>query len=183
MEGAYLVHLPAADHGSTPSTAKIPLYHRDGSVAGYATVDLQDFEHLSQYRWHLKRAWPTSPGYAQRRAGGVQVAMHRQILGLPPRRDGGPEADHVNRNGLDNRRCNLRVVTRSQNNQNRPAQHNAKSPYRGVWWASDKGKWRASVKLDGRRYYGGYFTDEAQAAEAARQLRLHLLPYTVEVSA
>lgn len=85
-----------------------------------ALVDDADVE-LVAGRWH------TAPGantrYAVRRhrtpAGRITEQMHRLILGLPRWQPGGLEVDHVNRNGLDNRRANLRVVTHAGNAANR----------------------------------------------------------------
>ena len=173
--------IPLEDHALTldpqsGATAQIPLY-RYGEAAAYATVDADDFSWLNAYRWLYH---PNGSGYAFMGRGKNRQFMHRLILGLPPRRTDDREADHRNRDGLDNRRCNLRIVTRAQNNQNRPAYRNGKSHYRGVSRVVSNGRWRADVKLNGKTHTAGCFADELQAAEAAKALRLQLMPYTVE---
>jgi hypothetical protein len=81
----------------------------------------------------------------------------------------GLEVDHINHDKLDNRRCNLRIVTRQQNNQNtRPKTSSTRtSAYKGVHLA--KGKWRASIHTNGTTRQLGTFTDEVAAAKAYDQ--------------
>jgi hypothetical protein len=76
--------------------------------------------------------------------------------------------DHVNGNGLDNRRENLRPATNSQNMANRRPNINSSSPYKGVTWAPNcgSGKWRANIKIDGASHTLGFFEDVREAAEA-----------------
>src|SRR5688572_14268873 len=81
---------------------------------GYvALVDSGDVASVAPYRWHVDlRIRGGQPfGYAASIQGGRKVYMHRLILGAPR----GMDVDHENRDGLDNRRCNIRVATRSQN--------------------------------------------------------------------
>jgi hypothetical protein len=107
------------NEGSAPVSAEKQLTKTIPLTQGKVTlVDGDDYEELSKYKWCVQRGANTF--YAQRkaRANGEQTAilMHRQILGFPP------EIDHINRDGLDNRRCNLRVVTHRQNAENRRGQ-------------------------------------------------------------
>jgi hypothetical protein len=80
-------------------------------------VDDEDYLRLKAHKWSVN-----SRGYAVRFTEhlGVKkgIRMHREILELGEY-DGGMEVDHINRNKLDNRRCNLRLVTRSENQKNR----------------------------------------------------------------
>jgi hypothetical protein len=78
------------------------------------------------------------------------------------------EIDHINRDKLDNRRVNLRVVTPSANNRNRMtfSAFNT-SNYKGVSWEKNKNKWRAQIRLpNGKSKYLGLFTSEEEAARA-----------------
>ena len=126
---------------------------------GYvALVDDEDYEFIMQWRWHF---WTHNrPGrsqtYAQRNlARGKAVRMHNVIaermglIGLP---------DHINGNGLDNRRENLRSATPSQNSAGArwPV---GRSGYRGVW-QTPAGTWRAKVGLT---YLGVFATAEESA--------------------
>jgi hypothetical protein len=158
---------------------EIVLTGRKGAQTGTTRVDPEDYEALAAYRWHL-----TGDGYAARAAirpdgrGYRTMFMHREILGLEV---GDPRCgDHINRDKLDNRRSNLRIVSRAQNRQNVPAQGPAR--IRGVSWDGQEGRWRARVGLDGRQHFLGYFDDPAEAGKAAAEFRASHLPFSEEVT-
>ena len=73
--------------------------------------------------------------------------------------------DHINRNGLDNRKANLRLATVAQNAWNSRRRKN-RSGYKGVWFARDKGKFRAAIWQNNKRIYLGYFDSPIIAARA-----------------
>lgn len=131
-----------------------------------ALVDDEDFALVMQYRWHvreaIRRGRPSGP-YAEStttRSGQVtSIFMHNLLTGLIG-------VDHANHDGLDNQRRNLRVATRSQQNQNRRAQLHASSQYKGVGWRKQHGRWSARITFDGRRHHLGYFASEIDAARA-----------------
>jgi hypothetical protein len=106
--------------------------------------------------------------------------MHRRILGLSR---GDPlESDHINGDRLDNRRSNLRAVTRAQNNQN--VRHKpGRSGHRNVYWHAHSGLWHVQLVRDSRAISGGYFCEIADAVEAAAALRREHLPFAVEAAA
>jgi hypothetical protein len=89
------------------------------------------------------------------------VYMHRLILGHPP-----GHTDHVDRNGLNNRRINLRVGTAHQNWVNSGPRKRGKSKYKGVSWVSALGKWRATIQKDRQWQQIGIFVNEKDAARA-----------------
>ncbi len=147
----------------------IPVF-KGFAIAGYALVDSEDYEWLSEYKWRIHPA-----GYAMVAGGGQRRYMHRMILGLSP--GDGLQADHINRNPLDNRSLNLRVVTHGQNQQNR-APKEASSIYRGV---SRRGsRWVAQVQANGKNHFFGYWDNEFDAAMAAYRGRVQLLPYAYD---
>ena len=121
-----------------------------------AFVDDCDFEKLQEYRWK-SRSRGTTTFYAE--AKGSRLSMHRIIINAKK----GEQVDHINRNGLDNRRENLRLCSHSQNQINRPQQKNNTSGYKGVYLF--KKKWRACIKIKGKLLYLGYFSDKKEAAE------------------
>lgn len=92
------------------------------------------------------------------------LKLHRFIMGL---RENDPrEVDHINGNGLDNRRCNLRVVTRSQNAMNRRKKDGCSSRYKGVSYRAKRNRWAASICINGKRHFLGHFLTEEDAHAA-----------------
>lgn len=88
--------------------------------------------------------------------------MHRFVLSAPP----GVYVDHINHNGLDNRRsCNIRLCTPSQNIA-RARYPVGPSGFRGVYWDEKRGKYRASIKTGGRIRNIGRFPSAEEAASA-----------------
>jgi hypothetical protein len=158
----------------------VPLRRRDGSVCAWAKVDAADAPLVTPYRWHLdgdgyaRRSIPGGP-YRQR-----ALLLHRALLGL---RDGDPrQGDHRNRNRLDSRRSNLRIVTHAQNGQNRCGHSATTSEHRGVSLHRLTGKWQANATLNRRRYYLGLFDDEDTAAAAVAAWRREHMPFSEEVA-
>jgi hypothetical protein len=88
--------------------------------------------------------------------------MHREILNASD----GMECDHINHNGLDNRKVNLRLCTHQQNCFNKKPQPNNTSKYKGVAWNDESKKWQASIMHNGRKIHIGYYDYEADAAIA-----------------
>ncbi len=124
---------------------------------GYALVDEGDIGLVSGYKWYLHPR-----GYAGHKNGKFQVLMHRLVMGITK-----GEIDHINRNKLDNRRRNLRVVTASQNQAWKSIQSNNTSGYRGVRWS--KNAWQAGIKVNGRGIYLGRYQVKEDAARAYDQ--------------
>jgi hypothetical protein len=125
-----------------------------------ALVDPADVQLLGQWTWTY-----LAEGYAyrteQRNNRKSAVYMHRQLLAAP----GGCEVDHINGNRLDNRRANLRLVSRAQNRRNqRPGRRN-QSGFLGVSrYPKNPSKWVAHIRGAGKsQYLGMYETPEAAA--------------------
>jgi hypothetical protein len=79
----------------------------------------------------------------------------------------GKVVDHINHNGLDNRRANLRVVSQISNTWNsRQGRRFGSSQYKGVSWAKRRSKWVATISTNGKKRFLGHFDDEIQAAKA-----------------
>lgn len=74
--------------------------------------------------------------------------------------------DHVNGVRHDNRIKNMRLATKAQNGQNRGAQKDNTSGYKGVYWDSDRGSWVARIAASGNAYFVGRFTTAEEAHEA-----------------
>lgn len=156
---------------------RLPLCGRDGSVRAWAIVDEADATWASAFHWSL------SKGYAVRGEVGPDgrqraVLLHRELLGLGP---GDPlQGDHINRDPLDNRHANLRVVPRRGNLQNRGSLPGSSSRFRGVHFERWSGRWRAEIKVGGRKMRLGRFASEEEAAGVARAARAREMAYAVD---
>lgn len=135
---------------------KIPLNSRSGPV-GYALVDDEDYEYLSQWKWHL------TGGYAVCTTIKCGVTYMHSIVNCTLK---GMSTDHINRDKLDNRRQNLRTCNQSQNMANGPLQKNNTSLYRGVVWDKDRLKYRAQIQFEGKPRNLGRYASKREAALA-----------------
>jgi AP2 domain len=152
----------------------IPL-HGKRAAGRVALVDDEDYELVSRYRWSVRQTirsgrhdnGPYAYAYllGSGRAGQVSISMHRLITGYA-------ETDHVNHDGLDNQRANLRPATRVQNLANRRSQPGLTSPFKGVSWHTACRKWRTQIDVDGKRRHLGCFLSEEDAARAYDQAAL-----------
>lgn len=131
-----------------------------GSVA---IVDDEDYEELSKYSWSIDQ-W----GYVRRsvydqssKSGRSAVLMHRQVLGLLP--DDGSIVDHIDRDPLNNKKFNLRLVSSSQNAMNRSLSSRNKSGLRGVYWSEASKKWMAVIQANRKKVHLGYFVNKEDA--------------------
>lgn len=154
----------------------IPLRARDGSVRVYAIVDAADADFVNQWRWSL-----SSEGYAYRNGAEIggrrrQYKLHRELLGLAY--GDGFDGDHIDLDRLNNRRNNLRVLPKGANQQNHSSHQGSSSLYRGVSWHKASASWTARVKVAGKNYHLGCFTNEHEAARASSEARARLMPYS-----
>jgi hypothetical protein len=136
-------------------------------------VDDADAEWLGRYRWSL------TAGYAATRIDGRIEYMHRMILGLRPGEK--DEGDHRNRDRLDNRRSNLRVVTAAENRQNTSGRGD--TPRGVTHLRKTSGRYMARVKVRGRELYLGCYSTVEEAAAVAADARREHLPFSVEADA
>lgn len=130
-----------------------------------AIVDPEDYAYLNNFKWCAFKS--RSVFYAVRliRVNGKQKMLMMHHVVLP--RIVGRETDHINHNGLDNRKCNLRQCSRSENQHNRRNQRGKKSSqYKGVYWKKDHHLWLAAVRLNNKIIWRKYFNSEIEAALA-----------------
>lgn len=135
---------------------KLPLYNRHGAVISFTRLDDTDADSLSCMRWHL-----STYGYAK---NSKKELLHRILLGV----GAGLEIDHIDGDGLNNQRANLRICTRQQNMMNQRKQKRlTSSQYKGVRFDKERGQWRAEIGLPGtKRKFLGRFPREDEAAVA-----------------
>jgi hypothetical protein len=158
----------------TAKTIEIPL------TRGYmTTVDECDSD-LVSYRWHaliwkhLIYAKTTNKELAYPL---TSICIHRvilsRIIGRPLARN--EYCDHVNGNPLDNRRCNLRIATPTQNSHNRRLKSNSSSGFKGVSWHKHNKQWQAYIRINKKLIHLGFYEtrEEAHAAyvEVSRKNR------------
>jgi hypothetical protein len=138
---------------SSPDVAYIPLTKRK-----FAIVDKADYERLVKYKWFVMDG-RDGQFYAGRKEGYRIIPMHRDIMQPPA----GMVVHHINHNGLDNRRCNLRICTPQENQRYRQLGATA-SGFVGVYPYGKK--WRALVQRKGEVLYQEVFDDKIEAALA-----------------
>jgi bifunctional DNA-binding transcriptional regulator/antitoxin component of YhaV-PrlF toxin-antitoxin module len=149
-------------------------------IRGYALVDAADADWANQWKWYLG----CHNGVVRNRDASDDIDtpktphLHRELLGL--KQGDKVEVDHINRNRLDNRRANLRIVPKGSQPQNVPSMPGSISKYRGVTFKRATGKWVAQIRADGKQRHLGTFITEEEAAAVAREARLRLLPYAVD---
>lgn len=152
---------------------RVPLRAADGFVRAHAIVDERDAGTISARSWHL-----TPGGYVMHswKCNGKRgsVYLHREILGLES--GDGQFGDHINRDRLDNRRSNLRILSPSNSPQNRSGY--GRSRYRGV--KRRVNRWEARAQFGGKVYTLGLFGSEIDAAAVAAQWRAAHMPAAIE---
>jgi len=127
-----------------------------------AIVDDDDFELLNRFAWNVT----TIRGhyhYACRRVANLQILMHREILGLEY--GDKKQGDHINGNTLDNRRCNLRAVSKKDNIRNRRS-ISGQVPYKGVHFNKQNKAFYAQIYVNWERIRLGSFSNPEDAARA-----------------
>jgi hypothetical protein len=135
---------------------KIPLTH-----GAFAKVDDEDYEWLKRFRWRLNRPNKRT-SYAVRYSNGKTIAMQNELLSPLP----GIVVDHINHNGLDNQRANLRLCMQADNARNSRPRKNSTSKYKGVSWHKRDKMWVARITRRGVKYFLGYFHNQLEAAFA-----------------
>ena len=139
----------------------IPLTGKWG-LGKFAIVDDDDFVYLSQWKWVcLDTGYPARNIYAPKNKTRI-TPLHRVLIRDVPK---GLEVDHINRNKLDNRRENLRVVTRAVNMMNRNC-YDCLWPRRGVSWHKGNKLWRVQISINGKNTHIGYFKNIKDAEDA-----------------
>ena len=136
---------------------KIKLNHGKLSL-----IDNEDYKIVRGYKWRAK--FEHNNWYVLANERGKTIRMHRLILGIE---DSVIITDHIDGNGLNNQRSNLRVCTKQQNCFNRKVSKNSESKYKGVGILKDKRKKRyvAYISINGKRKILGYFYTKESAAE------------------
>jgi hypothetical protein len=147
----------------------------------FAIVDDEDYEELNKYKWIVTDSNRSKTFYAARYVGknenGIYLLEHRKkvvkmhsILMNTPK---GMTVDHINCNGLDNRKKNIRLCSFAENKRNSSLSKNNSSGYKGVSWHNTMRKWRARISFKNNLIVLGYFFNKKEEAstynEAAKK--------------
>ena len=139
----------------------------------FALVDDSDYKWLNQFKWQARknrRNWYAHRNTPKINGKKTKVNMHREILGLEP--FDGKEVDHINRNGLDNRRSNLRIANQTINQRNQRKHTNNTSGFTGVHWYKRLNKWRANIHVNHKTINLGVYSNLLDAVRARKQAEI-----------
>lgn len=141
----------------------------------FAIVDDSDLKLVSKYKWHVYEQGNNKYAVTTSRADSGKestIRMHRLILDAKK----GTSVDHINHNGLDNRRINIRICTQSQNAMNARIKTfaNKSSRYKGVTWHKKRQRFVSYIMLNYKRIYIGRYKNELDAAIAYNNKAIEL---------
>jgi len=125
-------------------------------------VDNEDYEWLNQWKWCASANRAKHGIFYAKKTTKPSTYMHRIILGI----GADQQVDHINYDGLDNRRANLRACTQEQNLQHARSITPHSSKYKGVSWHKAGRKWRATIMVNKEYIHLGFFVNEKAAAKA-----------------
>ena len=142
--------------------------------AGFeALVDDEDFEYLSQFKWRVQKASKnnrTNYGARSKWINGKKTGfyLHREIMARHLGWDAlkGMTVDHIDGNGLNNSKSNLRVCPQSLNTQVRGLTRKNSSGFKGVTWHKGNKRWYAAITFNGKTHFLGVYRDKIVAAKA-----------------
>jgi hypothetical protein len=138
-------------------------------------VSPEDYERVSAYSWCLSkrgrfRQHKRVMGHVYRNGKRTTQMLHRLIMECPDHL----VVDHIDHNGLNNTRDNLRICTQGQNSANRRPESRGSSKFKGVHKHKSSGKWRAQISDSGRNRHLGLFGSERDAALAHNEAAIKM---------
>lgn len=139
--------------------AEMVLYDKQSNEVARVIIDLDDIDKVKQYKWTLSHGYAISSRH--------KLCLHRFVMGNP---EDSIIVDHINRDRLDNRKCNLRFCNLQENNMNKGIQSNNSSGYPGVSYS--KNKWRAYIGINGKQIHLGRYSTLEEAIEARKQAEI-----------
>lgn len=128
-------------------------------------IDSEDIERCKNHKWAINYNKSINNFYCIcRRMNDKKIYLHRYIMDFPENK----VIDHINRNTLDNRKCNLRICTQKINNTNRsPVNKNNTSGYANIYFYKKYNKYKVAFKHNYKEIFVGYF-DKLEDAKKAR---------------
>ena len=143
--------------------AEIILYNKNYEEVGRTLIDLEDIDKVKNLRWCLN-----GNGYALHGTYKNKVFLHRLLTNCPD----DMMVDHINRNPLDNRKSNLRIVNNQQNSMNKGHQKRNTSGHKGVSWDKSRNKWYAYITVNYKLINLGRFSILEDAIEARKKAEI-----------
>lgn len=140
--------------------ALIFLYDHEGHVIEKAKIDIEDCDKVKNIKWYFS----SDIGYVRANRG--KTYLSRYLLDVKPDPDQRIVVDHINQDKLDNRKCNLRITTKSINALNSKTRTDNTSDIVGVSWSEERRKWVAYINYQGNRISLGRFKGKDDAIKA-----------------
>lgn len=139
---------------------KIPL-----TQGQFAMIDNEDFDLVNRYKWTANKIGNTfyaiTGAWDRELKKQTPIRMHRLVMKVY---DSSIFIDHIDHNGLNNCKYNLREATRLQNQLNSPPRKNKNSKYKGVYWCKCARAWRVKIRHNQKNKMCGTFHNEVEAA-------------------
>lgn len=145
----------------TGNTVYIDCFGIKGQLTGTILIDKEDLEKVSAYKWHIEHS-RKNLNYAQTSLPGHTLRLHRLIM------QSDLQIDHINHNGLDNRKCNLRICTNAENNRNKNTNLNPKSGYTGIRYNEKCNSYYVRIMVNKKEISLGHYHSLEEALKARR---------------
>lgn len=140
------------------NTAFIVLKTKKDQEVGRVLIDREDLDRLIVFKWRL---WKSNVYTGNKKP----VKIQYKVLDVEP--NGYDNLiDHINGNPLDNRKCNLRIVSQRENAVNKALSRRNKSEFSGVWFDDSRNKWSSEIRIDGKKCYLGRYKNKEDAVYA-----------------
>lgn len=143
------------------NTVYIDCFGIKGHLTGTILIDKEDLEKVSVYKWHIEHSRKTVD-YAQISLPGKTLRLHRLIMQTDL------QIDHINHNGLDNRKCNLRICTNQENNFNKNHNRNPKSGYTGIRYNEKADSYYVRIMVNKKEISLGHYKTLEEALLARK---------------
>lgn len=144
--------------------AEIFLIDKNNEICAKALIDLDDVDKVKNIKWHRSDLQRST--YYCLSNDSEWKRIHRLIMGVT---DKNIVVDHINHNGLDNRKSNLRICTSGQNTCNCLTSKNNKSGHKGVYWSKERKKWCAQISINNKTKGLGRYDTIEEAIEARKK--------------
>ena len=128
---------------------------------GFFIFDKEDYDKIKNYKWFLSQGYPTT----HEKKTYKMIRYHRFIMDCPLNK----VVDHINHNTLDNRKSNLRICEKAENNRNVKETSQNSSGVRGVSLNTQRNRWNARIIYNGKEYFLGAFKDKGEAIKARKE--------------